>query len=97
MGVFDEKNKKKKFAFIDSEVGDNSNKNLESEVDFVQAGRGEKKTFSNYKGRPKIAEHKKRQKQIIVYLTQDEKDEIEKMAEKLHLTTSQFIVMKIFQ
>ena len=73
---------------------------LENDVkeidDFVSSGRGQTKKVLNPRGRPKLKEEELKQEQIVIHLTNEQKDEITKKAKQSSLSVSKYVLVKIF-
>ena len=87
------KNEKKSFAFVEDQSTENNTKEID---DFVSSGRGQTKKVLNPRGRPKLREEELKQEQIVIYLTQEQKDEITKKAKQSSLSVSKYVLIKIF-
>ncbi len=87
------KNEKKSFAFVEDQSTENNTTEID---DFVNSGRGQTKKVLNPRGRPKLKEEELKQEQIVIYLTQEQKDEITKKAKQSSLSVSKYVLIKIF-
>ncbi|MDX9961312.1 MAG: hypothetical protein RBS32_07570 [Aliarcobacter sp.] len=87
------KNEKKSFAFVEDQSIENNTTEID---DFVNSGRGQTKKALNPRGRPKLKEEELKQEQIVIYLTQEQKDEITKKAKQSSLSVSKYVLIKIF-
>ena len=87
------KNEKKSFAFVEDNSVDNESKELN---EFVSSARGETKKTSNPRGRPKLNKDELKEEQIVIYLTNEQKDEITKKAKQSSLSVSKYVLVKIF-
>jgi hypothetical protein len=87
------KNEKKSFAFVEDKSLENNIKEMD---DFVSAGRGQTKKILNPRGRPKLKEEELKQEQIVIYLTNEQKDEITRKAKLSSLSVSKYVLLKIF-
>ena len=87
------KNEKKSFAFVEDQSTENNTTEID---DFVNSGRGQTKKALNPRGRPKLKEEELKQEQIVIYLTQEQKDEITKKAKQSSLSVSKYVLLKLF-
>ena len=87
------KNEKKSFAFVEDKTLKNDVKEID---DFVSSGRGETKKTLNPRGRPKLNKDELKEEQIVIYLTNEQKDEITKKAKQSSLSVSKYVLVKIF-
>ena len=87
------KNEKKSFAFVEDNSVDNESKELN---EFVSSGRGQTKKVLNPRGRPKLNKDELKEEQIVIYLTNEQKDEITKKAKQSSLSVSKYVLVKIF-
>ena len=87
------KNEKKSFAFVEDKTLENDVKKID---DFVSSGRGETKKALNPRGRPKLNKDELKEEQIVIYLTNEQKDEITKKAKQSSLSVSKYVLVKIF-
>ena len=87
------KNEKKSFAFIEDKTLENDVKELN---EFVSSARGETKKTLNPRGRPKLNKDELKEEQIVIYLTNEQKDEITKKAKQSSLSVSKYVLVKIF-
>ena len=87
------KNEKKSFAFVEDNSVDNESKELN---EFVSSARGETKKALNPRGRPKLNKDELKEEQIVIYLTNEQKDEITKKAKQSSLSVSKYVLVKIF-
>ena len=87
------KNEKKSFAFVEDNSVDNESKELN---EFVSSARGETKKALNPRGRPKLNKDELKEEQIVIYLTNEQKDEITKKAKQSSLSVSKYVMLKIF-
>ena len=87
------KNEKKSFAFIEDKTLENDVKELN---EFVSSARGETKKALNPRGRPKLNKDELKEEQIVIYLTNEQKDEITKKAKQSSLSVSKYVLVKIF-
>ncbi len=87
------KNEKKSFAFVEDNSVDNESKELN---EFVSSARGETKKTLNPRGRPKLNKDELKEEQIVIYLTNEQKDEITKKAKQSSLSVSKYVLVKIF-
>jgi hypothetical protein len=87
------KNEKKSFAFVEDKSLDNDVKEID---DFVISGRGQTKKVLNPRGRPKLNKDELKEEQIVIYLTNEQKNEITKKAKQSSLSVSKYVLVKIF-
>ena len=87
------KNEKKSFAFVEDNSVDNESKELN---EFVSSARGKTKKTLNPRGRPKLNKDELKEEQIVIYLTNEQKDEITKKAKQSSLSVSKYVLVKIF-
>lgn len=87
------KNEKKSFAFVEDNSVDNESKELN---EFVSSARGETKKALNPRGRPKLNKDELKEEQIVIYLTNEQKDEITRKAKQSSLSVSKYVLVKIF-
>ena len=87
------KNEKKSFAFVEDNSVDNESKVLN---EFVSSARSETKKTLNPRGRPKLNKDELKEEQIVIYLTNEQKDEITKKAKQSSLSVSKYVLVKIF-
>ena len=87
------KNEKKSFAFVEDKTLENDVKEID---DFVSSARGETKKTLNSRGRPKLNKDELKEEQIVIYLTNEQKDEITKKAKQSSLSVSKYVLVKIF-
>jgi len=87
------KNEKKSFAFVEDNSVDNESKELN---EFVSSARGETKKALNPRGRPKLNKDELKEEQIVIYLTNEQKDEITKKAKQSSLSVSKYVMLKVF-
>ena len=87
------KNEKKSFAFVEDNSVDDESKELN---EFVSSARGETKKTLNSRGRPKLNKDELKEEQIVIYLTNEQKDEITKKAKQSSLSVSKYVLVKIF-
>ena len=87
------KNEKKSFAFVEDKTLENDVKEID---DFVSSGRGQTKKVLNPRGRPKLNKDELKEEQIVIYLTNAQKDEITKKAKQSSLSVSKYVLVKIF-
>ena len=87
------KNEKKSFAFVEDKTLKNDVKEID---DFVSSGRGQTKKTLNPRGRPKLNKDELKEEQIVIYLTNEQKDEITKKAKQSSLSVSKYVLVKIF-
>ena len=87
------KNEKKSFAFVEDKTLENDLKEID---DFVSSGRGQTKKVLNPRGRPKLNKDELKEEQIVIYLTNEQKDEITKKAKQSSLSVSKYVMLKIF-
>ena len=87
------KNEKKSFAFVEDKTLENDLKEID---DFVSSGRGQTKKVLNPRGRPKLNKDELKEEQIVIYLTNEQKDEITKKAKQSSLSVSKNVMLKVF-
>ena len=87
------KNEKKSFAFVEDKTLKNDVKEID---DFVSSGRGQTKKVLNPRGRPKLNKDELKEEQIVIYLTNEQKNEITKKAKQSSLSVSKYVLVKIF-
>ena len=87
------KNEKKSFAFVEDNSVDDESKELN---EFVSSARGETKKALNPRGRPKLNKDELKEEQIVIYLTNEQKDEITRKAKQSSLSVSKYVLVKIF-
>jgi hypothetical protein len=87
------KNEKKSFAFVEDKTLENDVKEID---DFVSSGRGQTKKTLNSRGRPKLNKDELKEEQIVIYLTNEQKDEITRKAKQSSLSVSKYVLVKIF-
>ena len=87
------KNEKKSFAFVEDQSTENNTTEID---DFVNSGRGQTKKALNPRGRPKLNTDELKEEQIVIYLTNEQKDEITKKAKQSSLSVSKYVLVKIF-
>lgn len=101
MSIFDKKSEEKKeqskinkkFAFPEDKNFNNEFDNLD---DFVKSGRGQNKTSLNSKGRPKLDEENLKNETVMIYLTREQKEQLQEKAKKASLSVSKYILVKVF-
>lgn len=97
MSVF-KKDEKKTFAFPNGVAVNEVN----SAEEFISSGAGaepkKKRNLSGAKlGRPKKADNEKKLNLVHMYITNDEKKELEKLAKDMHMSISSYLKFKVFQ
>ena len=100
MGVFDKNNEKpkekkpKSFAFVEDNSAEiQDTKDLDS---FVSSGRGQGKRSLNPKGRPKLDQDERKEETVVIYLSKDQKDQLQEKAKKASVSVSKYALLKIF-
>ena len=104
MGVFDKKSETPKdekkqqrrssFAFVeDDSLGKEDTKDLN---EFVSSGRGQGKRSLNPKGRPKLDQGEKKEEKVVIYLSKEQKGQLEDRAKKASISVSKYAILKIF-
>lgn len=104
MGVFDKKSETPKdekkqqrgssFAFVEDDSSEK--KGTKDLNEFVSSGRGQGKRSLNPKGRPKLDQDEKKEETVVVYLSQEQKEQLQDRAKKASVSVSKYALLKIF-
>lgn len=104
MGVFDkkgetptdEKKPKRGSSFAFPEDNSSGNTDTKDLNEFVSSGRGQGKRSLNPKGRPKLDQDERKEETVVVYLSQEQKEQLQDRAKKASVSVSKYALIKIF-
>lgn len=94
MAVFNKD--KKSFALLENDIHTNTENKPQNVEGFVISAKGSQKNLRNLSGRPIIDDEKKKNKYIMIYVTEEQKKVLKEKAQNSNLSVSKYISIKLF-